>query len=166
MCPKPKHLKHLISLFHENLHIGFQKHTIHGNLKSKNILLDRNYHPYISDFSPHLLLYATASQEMLEAAESYKALELIKVKDASKETDIYSLGVILLELISGIEPINENPTPEIKKLSIPQYSKKMLRDVLAEIIITNEMPFTTVDKACFYKFVHTLEPRFPMPRRR
>ncbi|KAF5456241.1 hypothetical protein F2P56_025742 [Juglans regia] len=98
----------------EHLHTGFQKPIIHGNLKSKNVLLDRNYHPYISDFGLHLLLNATASQEMLEAsaAEGYKAPELIKMKDASEETDIYSLGVILLELISGREPINENPTPD------------------------------------------------------
>lgn len=87
---------------------------IHGNLKSKNILLDRNYHPYISDFGLHLLLNPTAAQEMLEtsAAQGYKAPELIKMKDACVETDIFSLGVILLELLSRKEPINEHPTPD------------------------------------------------------
>ena len=51
---------------------------------------------------------------MLEssAAQGYKAPELIKMKDASEETDIYSLGVIFLELLSGKEPINEHPTPD------------------------------------------------------
>lgn len=54
---------------------------------------------------------------------------------------------------------------QIKKLSIPQYSEKMLRAILVEMIITDEMPFTTVDQACFCKFVHTLESRFLMPSR-
>lgn len=87
---------------------------IHGNLKSKNILLDRNYQPYISDFGLHLLLNPTAAQEMLEAsaAQGYKAPELIKMKEASEETDIFSLGVIFLELLSRKEPINEHPTPD------------------------------------------------------
>ncbi|GMP23970.1 hypothetical protein CsSME_00001392 [Camellia sinensis var. sinensis] len=87
---------------------------IHGNLKSKNILLDRNYQSYVSDFGLHLLLNPMAGQEMLEvsAAEGYKAPELIKMKDVSEETDIYSLGVILLELLTGKEPINENPAPD------------------------------------------------------
>lgn len=98
----------------EHLHTGFLKPIIHGNLKSKNILLDRKYQPYVSDSGLYLLLNATASQEMLEAsaAEGYKAPELIKMKDASEETDIYSLGVILLELLSGKEAVNENPTSD------------------------------------------------------
>ncbi|XP_027354996.1 putative kinase-like protein TMKL1 isoform X2 [Abrus precatorius] len=98
----------------EHLHTSHQKPIIHGNLKSKNILLDRSCQPSISDSGLHLLLNPTAGQEMLEssAAQGYKAPELIKMKDASEEGDIYSLGVILLELLSGKEPINEHPTPD------------------------------------------------------
>ncbi|KAI4332811.1 hypothetical protein L6164_017690 [Bauhinia variegata] len=98
----------------EHLHTKLQKPIIHGNLKSKNILLDYNYQPFISDFGLYLVLNATAGQEMLEAsaAHGYKAPELIKMKDANEEIDIYSLGVIFLELLSGKEPINEHPTPD------------------------------------------------------
>jgi len=98
----------------EHLHTGLHKPIIHGNIKSRNILLDRNYQAYMSDFGLHLLLNATAGQEMLEAsaAEGYRAPELIKMKDASQESDIYSFGIILLELLSGKEPINQDPTPD------------------------------------------------------
>lgn len=98
----------------EHLHTGYDKPIIHGNLKSKNVLLDRSYQPCISDSGLHLLLNPTASQEMLEssASQGYKAPELIKMKDASEESDIYSLGVIFLELLSGKQPINEHPTPD------------------------------------------------------
>lgn len=43
---------------------------------------------------------------MLEVSkcQGYKAPELIKMKDACEESDIYSLGVILFELLSGKEP--------------------------------------------------------------
>ncbi|XP_042969056.1 zinc finger BED domain-containing protein 4-like [Carya illinoinensis] len=51
----------------------------------------------------------------------------------------------------------------VKKLIIPQYSENMLRELLTEMIITDEIPFTIVDKKSFNKFVRTLEPRFPMP---
>ncbi|CAI0449647.1 unnamed protein product [Linum tenue] len=98
----------------DHLHTGLQKPVIHGNLKSKNVVLDRSGSPCVSDFGLHLLLNPTAAQEMLEtsAAEGYKAPELIKMKDASEETDIYSLGIVLLELLSGREPVNPNPTPD------------------------------------------------------
>ncbi|KAM7494649.1 hypothetical protein LguiB_029258 [Lonicera macranthoides] len=98
----------------DHLHTGLQTPVIHGNLKSKNILLGRNYQPYVSDFGLNLLLNPTASQEMLEdsADEGYKAPELIKMKETSEKTDIYSLGVIFLELLTGKEPINEKPDPD------------------------------------------------------
>lgn len=39
----------------------------------------------------------------------------------------------------------------------------MLKDMLVEMIITDEMPFTTVDKRGFRKFLNFVEPRFPIP---
>lgn len=97
------------------LHTGMQKPIVHGNLKSKNILLDQSFRPRVSDFGLHLLLNLAAGQEILEAsaAEGYKAPELIKMKEVSKESDVYSFGVIMLELVSGREPINKNPTGSI-----------------------------------------------------
>lgn len=91
-----------------------EKPIVHGNLKSKNILLDADYRPYVSDFGLRLLLNPTAGQQMLEASgsEGYKAPELIKMKDASEESDIYSLGIIFMELLSGKKPIDENVTPD------------------------------------------------------
>lgn len=91
-----------------------EKPIVHGNLKSKNILLDGDYHPYVSDFGLRLLLNPTTGQQMVEASgfEGYKAPELIKMKDACEESDIYSLGIIFLELLSGKEPIQDSPTPD------------------------------------------------------
>ncbi|KAJ0959712.1 hypothetical protein J5N97_000624 [Dioscorea zingiberensis] len=84
------------------LHTGLQKPLIHGNLKSNNILLEADFRARISDYGLHLLLNPTAGQEMLEAAaaQGYKAPELIKMKEATKESDIYSMGVIFLEMIT------------------------------------------------------------------
>ncbi|KAH6815171.1 Protein kinase superfamily protein [Perilla frutescens var. frutescens] len=93
-----------------HLHSAREKPIIHGNLKSKNVLLDRHQHPYVSDFGLYLLLNPTAGQQMLEdsASQGYKAPELIKMKDANKESDIYSLGIILLELLCGKSPSDQD----------------------------------------------------------
>ncbi|KAJ3689902.1 hypothetical protein LUZ61_019066 [Rhynchospora tenuis] len=89
------------------LHTGYSKPIIHGNIKTNNILLDENLEPRLSDFGLHLLLNPTAGQEMLEASalQGYKAPELMKIKDATKETDVYSLGVVLLEMLTQRDPI-------------------------------------------------------------
>lgn len=86
----------------DHLHNGLQKPLIHGNLKSKNVILDSDLRPHLSDFGLHLLLRPVAVQGMFEALtiEGYKSPELIKMKEASRETDIYSLGIILLELLT------------------------------------------------------------------
>ncbi|KAI3817901.1 hypothetical protein L1987_11701 [Smallanthus sonchifolius] len=93
------------------LHTGLQNPIIHGNLKSKNIFLGQNQEPIVSDFGLHASLNLNAAQEMLEAAaaEGYKAPELIRIQDMSEATDIYSFGMILLQLLTGKEPLKANP---------------------------------------------------------
>ena len=97
---------------------------------------------------------------MLEtsAAQGYKAPELIKMKDATQETDIYSLGVIMLELISGKEPINEHPTPD-EDFYLPNFMRNAvighrISDLYHPAILVsngrdNEMPVT---EECILKF--------------
>ncbi|KAK8924112.1 putative kinase-like protein TMKL1 [Platanthera zijinensis] len=86
----------------EHLHNGCQEPIIHGNLNSENILLGSDLQTHLSDFGLQLLLSPTAAQEMLDASatQGYKAPELMKMKEACKETDIYSLGIIFLEIVT------------------------------------------------------------------
>lgn len=88
--------------------------------------MDRHHHPYVSDFGLHLLLNPTTGQQMLEASAShgYKAPEVIKMKDASLETDIYSFGIILLELLTGK---SQSPTPD-KDLYLPNALRSAVLD--------------------------------------
>ncbi|KAF5810199.1 putative protein kinase RLK-Pelle-LRR-III family [Helianthus annuus] len=96
-----------------HLHTSLQEPIIHGNLKSKNILLGRNHMPFVSDFGLYMLLNPSTIQEMIEdaAVEGYKPPELIKTNDTSVETDIFNFGVILLELLTGKEA-NQKPSPK------------------------------------------------------
>ncbi|XP_071929766.1 putative kinase-like protein TMKL1 [Coffea arabica] len=126
------------------LHNDLEMPIIHGNIKSRNILLDRHCQPYLSDFGLHLLLNPTAGQQMLDAsaAEGYKAPELIKMKDVNEESDVYGFGVILLELLTGKEPIDNNPTPD-QDFHLPNAIRTaILDDQITELyhpdIILNE----------------------------
>ncbi|EOA13588.1 hypothetical protein CARUB_v10026654mg [Capsella rubella] len=117
----------------DHLHTGM---IVHGNLKSKNVLLEQGFKPRVSDFGLHLLLNPAAGQEILEAsaAEGYKAPELIKMKEVSKESDVYSFGVIMLELVSGKESINKNPTGTVldhnslSNLYRPEILRRCVKD--------------------------------------
>jgi hypothetical protein len=52
-----------------------------------------------------------------------------------------------------------------KNLMIAMYFEKLIRDTLCEMIIVDEMPFSTVEMMGFKKLFRVLEPRFKLPSR-
>ncbi|XP_066332231.1 putative kinase-like protein TMKL1 [Miscanthus floridulus] len=111
----------------DHLHTGLDKPMVHGNLKTSNVLLDASYECKISDCSLYLLLNPAAAQEMLEAsaAQGYKAPELIKMRDATRESDVYSLGVVLLELLAQKES-SDDGRPNPRDILLPASFKNLV----------------------------------------
>ncbi|KAG7030853.1 putative kinase-like protein TMKL1, partial [Cucurbita argyrosperma subsp. argyrosperma] len=131
----------------DHLHTGLQKPTIHGNLQAKNVLLDRNYEPLVSDFGLHLLLNSSSAQELVEASagNGYKAPELIKMKDANEKSDIYSYGVILFELLSGKEPIDKKASPG-EDCYLPNFMRNAVLEYrIGELFHPEILVFSSVD---------------------
>ncbi|RWW63463.1 hypothetical protein BHE74_00029352, partial [Ensete ventricosum] len=124
----------------DHLHNGNEKAIIHGNLKSNNILLDADFQPRLSDFGLHIVLNPAKTQEMLEAsaAQGYKAPELMKMKDASRETDVYSLGVVLLEMLTQKDPIN-NDFLQSKDLHLPSSLRILALEHKVSDVFTSEL---------------------------
>ncbi|XP_061373698.1 probably inactive leucine-rich repeat receptor-like protein kinase At5g06940 [Gastrolobium bilobum] len=86
------------------LHKDYVPHLLHRNVKSKNILLDANFVPKLTDFALDRVVGEAAFQSTLdsEAASScYIAPEYGYSKKASEQLDVYSFGVVLLELVCG-----------------------------------------------------------------
>ncbi|KAJ0075423.1 hypothetical protein Patl1_33723 [Pistacia atlantica] len=73
----------------------------HGNLKSSNILLGPNNEPLVSEygFSP-LINTANLGQAMF----AYKAPEVVSAGKVSPKCDVYCLGVVILEILTGKFP--------------------------------------------------------------
>lgn len=77
----------------------------HGNLKSSNILLGPEYEPMLVDYglSP-LINPANLTQALL----AYKAPEASQEGQVSPKSDVYCLGVVILEILSGKFPSQYN----------------------------------------------------------
>ncbi|MCL7028585.1 hypothetical protein MKW94_010620 [Papaver nudicaule] len=70
----------------------------HGNLKSSNILLDENDVALVSDYGlTSLIAFPVAAQRMI----SYKSPEYQNRRKITKESDVWSYGCLLLELLTG-----------------------------------------------------------------
>ncbi|XP_021622785.1 probable receptor-like protein kinase At5g59700 isoform X4 [Manihot esculenta] len=77
--------------------------VIHGNITSHNILLDNNFEPKISGFELGQVLSNFVARISTKAMENrgYLAPEFLKDGKISEKVDVFSFGVVLLELITG-----------------------------------------------------------------
>ncbi|KAJ9555353.1 hypothetical protein OSB04_009967 [Centaurea solstitialis] len=89
------------------LHHDCKPQILHLNLKSTNILLDENYEPKLSDYGLVKLLPLLDSYGLtrFHNAVGYVAPELAQSMRLSDKCDVYSFGVILLEVVTGRKPV-------------------------------------------------------------
>lgn len=102
-----------------------KENIIHGNLTSSNILLDEQYNPKIADVGLSRLMTSAGNTNVIATAGTlgYRAPELSKLKNASIKTDIYSLGVIMLELLTG-----KSPSEASDGLDLPQWVASIVKE--------------------------------------
>jgi serine/threonine protein kinase len=76
---------------------------IHGNLTARNVLFDEQSQPKIADFGLFRFMTAATNYNVLDKVRElgYCAPELINLMNASAKTDVYSLGIIILQLLTG-----------------------------------------------------------------
>ncbi|XP_015887712.2 MDIS1-interacting receptor like kinase 2-like [Ziziphus jujuba] len=78
---------------------------IHRDISSKNVLLDDEYEAHISDFGSATNLDPDSSNWTSFAGTfGYSAPELAYTMEVNEKCDVYSFGVITLELIMGKHP--------------------------------------------------------------
>jgi len=86
--------------------------TVHRDLKPSNIMIDKEGNARIMDFGIARSLTAkgiTGAGVMIGTPE-YMSPEQVEVKEVDQRSDIYSLGVILYEMVTGRVPF-EGETP-------------------------------------------------------
>ena len=104
----------------EALQYAHDQGVVHRDIKPENILLDRSGAPKIADFGLALLTGPSTETRLTQTAQvmgtpQYMAPEQIERRgDVDHRADIYSLGVIFYEMLTGELPVGRFPPPSQK----------------------------------------------------
>lgn len=87
--------------------------VVHCDLKPSNILFDQDWHTYLADFGIARLTHKFKGDGL--GTPEYMAPEQIRLETIDHRTDIYQLGVILFQLLTGKIPFSGSTIEEIKE---------------------------------------------------
>ncbi|XVF33322.1 hypothetical protein REPUB_Repub17cG0158500 [Reevesia pubescens] len=90
------------------LHSSKPQRIVHGNLKPGNILLDTNFSCKLSDFGvchAHYSLINPSNMTNQSSRFPYLDPQFHTTRKLTPSSDIYSFGIILLQLITGRSPL-------------------------------------------------------------
>ncbi|XP_008781474.2 probable receptor-like protein kinase At1g49730 isoform X1 [Phoenix dactylifera] len=97
----------------EYLHFYCDPPLCHGDIKSSNVLLDKNFLAKVADFG---LMHSSRSGAIgvvpvntnTRGSPGYMDPEYLVTQELTEKSDVYSYGVLLLELVTGKLAIHDN----------------------------------------------------------
>ncbi|XP_050375478.1 probable inactive receptor kinase At1g48480 [Argentina anserina] len=95
----------------------------HGNIKSSNILLTKSYEGRVSDFG---LAHLVGPSSTPNRVAGYRAPEVTDPRKVSQKADVYSFGVLLLELLTGKPPTHALLNEE--GVDLPRWVQSIVKE--------------------------------------
>ncbi|CAM8968977.1 unnamed protein product [Rhodiola kirilowii] len=126
--------------------------TPHGHLKSSNVLLTESYEPLLNDYGLVPLVNQEDAQKLMIA---YKSPEYVHHGRITKKTDVWALGIMILEVLTGKFQAN---FLQLKKgeeeFDLAMWVNNMVAEDHTREIFDKEMKFTENNESEMLKLLN------------
>ncbi|KAK8567356.1 hypothetical protein V6N12_005951 [Hibiscus sabdariffa] len=123
------------------LHDECSPKVLHRDVKPSNILLDNECNAYLSDFGLSRLLGSSETHATTGVAGTfgYVAPEYAMTCRVSEKADVYSYGIVLLELISDKKAFDPSFSSHANGFNIVSWACMLLRQGQAKDVFTTRL---------------------------
>ncbi|HEX9074946.1 MAG TPA: SUMF1/EgtB/PvdO family nonheme iron enzyme [Anaerolineae bacterium] len=198
LTQQPMPLERVLEILHpvaDALSYAHSQGVLHRDIKPSNILLSNDDHIYLTDFGLARTTQpgsSTLSRDMLIGTPQYISPEQAKSEPVDERSDIYSLGVVLFEMLTGQAPfsgdtpysvihdhiysplpmpssINPKLSPEVERATLKALAKdpdaryRDARDLLQALELASRTRGTKSNRSSVKK-TGTGRPSFPLRR--
>ncbi|XWS24443.1 hypothetical protein CRYUN_Cryun28dG0102800 [Craigia yunnanensis] len=128
-------MRHLIALgIARGLAFLHSLSVVHGDVKPQNVLFDADFEAHLSEFGLERLKIATPAEASSSSTPvgslGYVAPEAALTGQPAKEADVYSFGIVLLEILTGRKPVMFTQDEDIVKWVKKQLQKGQISELL------------------------------------
>ncbi|CAK9275197.1 unnamed protein product [Sphagnum jensenii] len=128
------------------LHEEWEQCVVHRDVKPSNVMLDQDFNPRLGDFGLARLITPSknAQTTMLAGTIGYMAPELATTCKATTNSDVFSYGILALEVISG-RHIFDTKVPEEEMILLDWVWKCYENEELFKVVDAKLM-FNTLEE--------------------
>eukprot|EP00249_Psilotum_nudum_P013344 c24283_g1_i1 orf=391-2940(-) len=126
-----------IAYFHEQC----RTRIVHCDIKPENVLLDADFSPKLSDFGLAKLLAKDQSATVtnFRGTRGYLAPEWIANLPITEKADVYSYGMMLLEIVGGRKNLRASPDGAEEERYYPTWAYTHLTEATSEKVVDEKL---------------------------
>ncbi len=106
---------HLLDQVAQALYVAHINSVIHRDIKPDNILFDEHNNSYLADFgiAKDNAVSNSTDPDVLLGSPAYLSPEQIRSEEVTPQTDIYSLAIVMYEILVGEHPYDIKDVPQL-----------------------------------------------------